>query len=164
MEAPLDRAKHAGLAKGGMDVIGNAGGRASDDAIRSLVISTKLVGTPEWFLIHHTDCGMQLFTDDLIGRLLEQSLHKAGGDDIGWQDHGRGPGSVDGRFVEWHSVTDLVASVVEDVKRIRSHPLVRGNIPIHGHSYDVTTGRLSEIEAATETGEPTQSSPLAQCE
>jgi carbonic anhydrase len=63
MDARLDPAKYAGLSEGDAHVIRNAGGRASDDAIRSLVISHKLLGTREWFVIHHTDCGMELFDD-----------------------------------------------------------------------------------------------------
>src|SRR5579871_6562870 len=70
MDARLDPAKYAGLAEGDAHVIRNAGGRASDDAIRSLVISHKLLGTREWFVIHHTNCGMELFTDDVMGDLL----------------------------------------------------------------------------------------------
>jgi carbonic anhydrase len=72
MDARLDPAKYAGLAEGDAHVIRNAGGRATDDAIRSLVISYKLLGTKEWFVIHHTDCGMELFTDDVYGRALGQ--------------------------------------------------------------------------------------------
>ena len=63
MDARLDPAKYAGLSEGDAHVIRNAGGRASDDAIRSLVISYKLLGTREWFVIHHTNCGMELFND-----------------------------------------------------------------------------------------------------
>jgi carbonic anhydrase len=126
MDARLDPAKYAGLAEGDAHVIRNAGGRASDDAIRSLVISYKLLGTCEWFVIHHTDCGMQLFTDDVIGDLLAHSLETATIDADGWHDHGHGPGSVHGRFVKWHTFADLAGSVVEDVQRIRSHPLVPG--------------------------------------
>src|SRR3954470_17608649 len=74
MDARLDPAKFAGLSEGDAHVIRNAGGRASDDAIRSLVISHELLGTREWFVVHHTDCGMQLFTDDVIGDLLDDSL------------------------------------------------------------------------------------------
>ncbi len=77
MDARLDPAKYAGLAEGDAHVIRNAGGRASDDAIRSLVISYKLLGTREWFVVHHTNCGMQLFTDEVIGHLLGQSLETA---------------------------------------------------------------------------------------
>src|ERR1700745_1347297 len=64
MDARLDPAKFAGLKEGDAPVIRNAGGRASDDAIRSLVISHKLLGTEEWFVVHHTNCGMELFTND----------------------------------------------------------------------------------------------------
>jgi carbonic anhydrase len=74
MDARLDPAKYAGLAEGDAHVIRNAGGRASDDAIRSLVISYKLLGTREWFVIHHTDCGMETFTDEVMRKLLRSSL------------------------------------------------------------------------------------------
>lgn len=89
MDARLDPAKYAGLAEGDAHVIRNAGGRASDDAIRSLVISYKLLGTREWFVIHHTDCGMQLFDEAVIAGLLEQSLETATVDASGWHDVGQ---------------------------------------------------------------------------
>ena len=74
MDARLDPAKYAGLAEGDAHVIRNAGGRASDDAIRSLVISYKLLGTREWFVIHHTECGMETFTDEVMRGLLASSF------------------------------------------------------------------------------------------
>jgi hypothetical protein len=74
-------------------VIRNAGGRATDDAIRSLVISTKLLGTREWFVIHHTNCGMETFTDQVMGDLLAKSLDTAELGEAGWRDVGKGPGS-----------------------------------------------------------------------
>src|SRR6195952_3508825 len=77
MDARLDPAKYAGLSEGDAHVIRNAGGRASDDAIRSLVISYKLLGTAEWFVIHHTNCGMEFFTDDVMRGLLSSSLETA---------------------------------------------------------------------------------------
>src|ERR1700761_3141020 len=77
MDARLDPAKYAGLSEGDAHVIRNAGGRASDDAIRSLVISYKLLGTKEFFVIHHTDCGMQFFTNDVMRGLLANSLETA---------------------------------------------------------------------------------------
>jgi carbonic anhydrase len=89
-DARLDTAKYAGLAEGDAHVIRNAGGRASDDAIRSLVISYKLLGTREWFVIHHTDCGMLLFTNEDIRRLLASSLKTATLDQSGWRDLGGG--------------------------------------------------------------------------
>jgi carbonic anhydrase len=88
MDARLDPAKYAGLAEGDAHVIRNAGGRASDDAIRSLVISYKLLGTREWFVIHHTDCGMLLFTNDDMCSLLASSLKTATLDQSGWRDFG----------------------------------------------------------------------------
>src|SRR5579862_7955544 len=77
MDARLDPAKYAGLAEGDAHVIRNAGGRATDDAVRSLVISHKLLGTREWFVIHHTNCGMELFADEVIGDLLSDNLGTA---------------------------------------------------------------------------------------
>src|SRR6201996_8861188 len=130
MDARLDPAKYAGLSEGDAHVIRNAGGRASEDAIRSLVISHKLLGTREYFVIHHTDCGMQLFDDDIISGLLEQSLDTARLGPSGWVDDGNGPGSVHGRYVKWLTFQNLEASVTEDVLRIRSHPLVARDIPI----------------------------------
>ena len=78
MDARLDPAKYAGLAEGDAHVIRNAGGRASDDAIRSLVISYKLLGTSEWFVIHHSNCGMEFFTDEVMRGLLASSLRDRG--------------------------------------------------------------------------------------
>ncbi len=145
MDARLDPAKYAGLTEGDAHVIRNAGGRATDDAIRSLVISYKLLGTREWFVIHHTGCGMELFTDDVIAGLLEKSLETATLDGGTWRDVGHGPGSVGGRFIKWHTIAKLEQSVVEDVRRIREHPLVPDSIPVYGYIYDVKTGRLVEV-------------------
>jgi carbonic anhydrase len=154
MDARLDPAKYAGLAEGDAHVIRNAGGRASDDAIRSLVISHKLLGTREWFVIHHTDCGMETFTNDVMAGLLASSLETAAIDASGWRDVGRGPGSPEGRYIHWLTIADNAASVVEDVKRIKAHPLVPGYIPIYGYIYDCKTGRLVEVPEATAAGRP----------
>jgi hypothetical protein len=91
MDARIDPAKLAGLSEGDAHVIRNAGGRASDDAIRSLVISHKLLGTKEWFVIHHTNCGMELFSDAVIRELLASSLETASYDGKRWSDKGAGP-------------------------------------------------------------------------
>jgi carbonic anhydrase len=111
MDARLDPAKFAGLAEGDAHVIRNAGGRASDDAIRSLVISYKLLGTCEWFVIHHTDCGMETFTDAVMGELLASSLETASLGRKGWRDVGQGPGSPEGAFVPWLTFKDPVADL-----------------------------------------------------
>ncbi len=152
MDARLDPAKYAGLAEGDAHVIRNAGGRASDDAIRSLVISYKLLGTREWFVIHHTNCGMEFFTDDVMRGLLEQSLETAELGPEGFTDVGTGPGSTEGRYVDWLTIDDNARSVAEDVTRIRNHPLVPSSIPIYGYLYDVATGRLVEVPEATKAG------------
>ena len=152
MDARLDPAKYAGLSEGDAHVIRNAGGRASDDAIRSLVISYKLLGTKEFFVVHHTDCGMVLFSNEIMGGLLEKSLETAVHDGTGWKDVGKGPGSKEGQKVDWLTFTDYEKSVVEDVKRIRNHPLVPKSIPVYGYLYDVKTGKLKEIGEATKEG------------
>jgi carbonic anhydrase len=152
MDARLDPAKFAGLSEGDAHVIRNAGGRASDDAIRSLVISYKLLGTREWFVIHHTDCGMEFFTDATIRGLLSNSLETAELGPDGFVDVGTGPGSDEGDYISWLTISDQAGAVVEDVERIRRHPLVPGDIAVHGHIYDVRTGRLVEVEAATSAG------------
>ena len=152
MDARLDPAKYAGLAEGDAHVIRNAGGRASDDAIRSLVISHKLLGTQEWFVIHHTDCGMETFTNDIMAGLLANSLETATIDANGWRDTGKGPGSPEGRYINWLTIADNAASVVEDVRRIKAHPLVPRYIPVYGYIYDCKTGRLVEVPEATAAG------------
>ena len=152
MDARLDPAKFAGLAEGDAHVIRNAGGRASDDAIRSLVISYKLLGTREWFVIHHSDCGMETFSDDIMRKLLKHSLKTASIDQSGWHDTGEGPGSTEGDFIDWLTITNQQESVIEDVQRIRSHPLVPRDIPIYGYIYDVKSGRLMEVEEASRLG------------
>lgn len=150
MDARLDPAKYAGLAEGDAHVIRNAGGRASDDAIRSLVISYKLLGTREWFVIHHTDCGMETFTDEIMESLLAHSLKTAALTDKGWEDAGEGPGSPEGKYIRWLTIKDQKQSVVDDVARIKSHPLVPAEIPVYGYIYDCKSGRLFEVPEATE--------------
>lgn len=152
MDARLDPAKYAGLAEGDAHVIRNAGGRASDDAIRSLVISYKLLGTREWFVVHHTNCGMEFFTNDLMADLLASSLETAHLGEDGFVDVGEGPGHPAGADIDWLTIAHTEQSVVDDVARIRNHPLVPASIPIHGFVYDVASGRLAEVREASEVG------------
>src|ERR1700677_1761959 len=152
MDARLDPAKYAGLAEGDAHVIRNAGGRASDDAIRSLVISYKLLGTREFFVIHHTDCGMEFFTNDAMRSLLAASLETAELSPKGFRDVGRGPGSHAGEYIEWLTIRDQAQAVIDDVERIRTHPLVPESIPVYGFIYDVHSGKLIEVEDATKVG------------
>jgi carbonic anhydrase len=152
MDARLDPAKYAGLKEGDAHVIRNAGGRASDDAIRSLVISYKLLGTAEWFVVHHTNCGMEFFTDELMRDLLTSSLETAALGPSGFYDVGTGPGSAEGHHISWLTIADQEKSVADDVRRIRNHPLVPSRIPVYGYIYDVKTGRLNEVKEATAAG------------
>ena len=155
MDARLDPAKYAGLSEGDAHVIRNAGGRASDDAIRSLVISYKLLGTREWFVIHHTDCGMEFFTDEVMRRPARAAASRPpqlGAD--GFDDVGAGPGLARGRQVHRLADDRRPASRASSTtsRRIRNHPLVPGGIPIYGYIYDVRTGKLEEVAQATEAG------------
>jgi len=154
MDARLDPAKYAGLAEGDAHVVRNAGGRASDDAIRSIVISYKLLGTQEWFVIHHTDCGMLFFTDDVMRGLLSSSLETAELGPKGFTDVGAGPGSPEAKYIDWLTIADNEESVADDVARIRNHPLIPGRLALYGYIYDVATGRLVEVPKATEAGRP----------
>jgi carbonic anhydrase len=146
MDARLDPAKFAGLLEGDAHIIRNAGGRASDDAIRSLIISHKLLGTNQWLVVHHTDCGMETFDNEIMGNLLAESLVTATIDQNGWKNVVRGKGSSDGRYINWLTINNQQQSILDDVNRIKSHPLVNKDIVVRGYLYDVRTGRLTEIK------------------
>jgi carbonic anhydrase len=152
MDARLDPAKFAGLAEGDAHVIRNAGGRASDDAIRSLVISYKLLGTREFFVIHHTDCGMEFFSNEVMRELLASSLETAELTPNGFRDVGRGPGSNAGEYIQWLTIRDRKQAVIDDVERIRNHPLVPKSIPVYGFLFNVHSGKLVEVEDSTVIG------------
>jgi carbonic anhydrase len=152
MDARLDPAKYAGLSEGDAHVIRNAGGRASDDAIRSLVISYKLLGTREFFVIHHTNCGMEFFSNEVMRGLLASSLETAELTPSGFRDVGRGPGSSAGEHIDWLTIRDQKQAVLDDVERIRTHPLIPKSIPIYGFIYDVQSGKLIEVEGAQAVG------------
>ncbi|HCE58730.1 MAG TPA: carbonic anhydrase [Prolixibacteraceae bacterium] len=153
MDARLDPAKYAGLSEGDAHVIRNAGGRASDDAIRSLVISHKLLGTNEWFVIHHTDCGMETFTNEIIADLLKENLESATIDENGWRNVKTGGGSAEGKYINWLTINNLENSVLNDVKRIRKHPLVSKTVAIYGYIFDVKSGKITEVPGAKLAGQ-----------
>lgn len=152
MDARLDPAQYAGLAEGDAHVIRNAGGRVNEDAIRSLLISHKLLGTQEWFVVHHTDCGMLTFTNEIMADLLAESLESAALGEDGWYNPQKEGGSRAGQYINFLPFRDLEQSVIDDVTAIRNHPLVSKHIPIYGYLYDVKTGKLIEVPAATEIG------------
>jgi carbonic anhydrase len=117
-----------GLAHADVDVIRNFGTVIDDDAVRSLVLSTRLLGTREIMIINHTDCGMLRFTD----REFEDQLRK---------ETGKSP-IAPARF---YSFTDAEENTGEQILKARSHPWIAPEIPVRGFVYDVTTGRLSEV-------------------
>jgi carbonic anhydrase len=95
---------------------------------------------------------MLLFTNDDMRRVLASSLKTAALDQSGWRDSGEGPGSTEGKYINWLTFTDNAKSVVEDVMRIRNHPLVPNDIPIYGFIYHVKSGKLVEVPEATTAG------------
>ena len=127
MDARLDPARVLGLEEGDAHVIRNAGGRASPDALRSLIISYKLLGTREFLIVHHTDCGMLTFTNEQIREMLANDT------------------GADASSIDFLPFGDLEASVREDVETVRSSPLIPNDIPVSGFIYDVRTGRLNAV-------------------
>ena len=127
MDARLDPARVLGLEEGDAHVIRNAGGRASPDALRSLIISYKLLGTREFLVIHHTDCGMVTFSNEQIREMLENDT------------------GADASSIDFLPFSDLEASVREDVETVRASPLIPNDIPVTGFVYDVRSGRLEAV-------------------
>jgi carbonic anhydrase len=127
MDARLDPARFLGLEEGDAHVIRNAGGRASDDAIRSLAISQQLLGTNEVVVIHHTDCGMLTFSNEDLRKKLKQDLN------------------ADAEHIDFLPFKDLEQSVCDDVATIKNSPLLLKNIEVSGFIYDVRSGRLLPV-------------------
>lgn len=129
MDARIVPSRALGLEEGDAHVIRNAGGRAAD-ALRSLVISQRLLGTREVVVIHHTDCGMLTFTN---AQLHEQVRAELG---------------ADAAAIDFLPFPDLEQSVRDDVAFLRASPLLAPDIPVRGFVYDVRTGRLAEVAVA----------------
>jgi carbonic anhydrase len=129
MDARLHPEKFLGLNIGDAHVIRNAGGRASDDAIRSLVISQQLLGTKEVVVIHHTDCGMLTFSNEDLAAKCRRDL------------------DVDVKGQDFMPFINLEQSVCDDVETLRSSPLIPRDITISGAIYDVHTGELRTVVA-----------------
>jgi carbonic anhydrase len=129
MDARLDVNPILGLAEGDAHVIRNAGGVVTDDEIRSLAISQRLLGTEEVVLIHHTDCGMLTFTDDEFRRQIQDET---------------------GIKPEWavESFTDLDEDVRQSIGRIKASPFIPNKDSVRGFVYDVHSGELREVQAS----------------
>jgi len=130
IDARIDPAKVLGLDIGDAHVIRNAGGRATDDAVRLLLISSWLLGTREFLVIHHTDCGMAKFTDGAVAEIITERS----GEDVS--------------DLAFFTFRDLDQSVRDDVDRIRSLSEIPADATISGHVYDVRTGTLREVAPA----------------
>jgi carbonic anhydrase len=126
MDARLDVHKILGLEEGEAHVIRNAGGVATDDAIRSLLISQRLLGTEEIVLIHHTDCGMLTFSDDDVKKKIQSETGI------------RPPFALE-------AFPNLEEDVSQSIARIKASPFIRRKDLIRGFVYDVKTGRLREV-------------------
>ena len=127
MDSRLHVAPALGLALGDAHILRNAGGRVTDDMIRSLVISQQQMGTREIVVLHHTDCGAQTFKNEDFQEHLKREL----GVDVSGQD-----------FLPFQDVEE---SVREDMKLLRECPLIPDDVIISGAVYDVDTGRMSEV-------------------
>jgi len=132
MDARLTVEQFLGLKTGDAHIIRNAGGLVTEDAIRSLIISSYLLGTRTYYVIQHTDCGMLTFTDE---KLREQLKTETG---------------HDASHLHFHSFSDVEKSVKRQLQTIRNNPFLPRNIDVHGFVYDVRTGKLHEISEAAE--------------
>jgi carbonic anhydrase len=128
MDARLDVHKILGLQEGEAHVIRNAGGVATDDAIRSLTISQRLLGTNEIVLIHHTDCGMLTFKDDDVKKKIE--------DEVGIRP-----------AFALEAFDSLESDVKQSIARIEASPFIPNKSNVRGFVYDVKSGRLNEVSA-----------------
>ncbi len=145
MDARMDPIKFAGLTDGDAHIIRNAGGRASDDAIRSLIISHKLLATNVWLVIQHTSCGMATITNEKLGELLTENIDTAVNENGEWKNIGNRTGNAIAKQIDWMTISDLEQTVRDDVKKIKNHPLVPDSVSVYGMIYDVNNGKLSEV-------------------
>jgi len=126
MDARVDPARALGLEEGDAHVIRNAGGVATDDALRSLVISNRLLGTRTAYVIGHTECGMLSFTNDELYAQLERE-------------------GLDARWLDFLPFAEIEASVRDSVRRLRHSPLLPDDYAVYGYVFDVKTGRLAPV-------------------
>jgi carbonic anhydrase len=148
MDARLDPAGIAGLREGDAQILRNAGGRASNDAIRSLVISCKLLGTREWIVIHHTGCGMESLTDAIQRSRFTASLRPDNARPAIAEAHMDADEFFEADDLRWLEIRGVRERLSAAVNRIRAHPLLPPGVLVHGLLYDVATGRLEVVDRA----------------
>jgi len=130
MDARLHVSQALGLKLGEAHIIRNAGGIVTEDVLRSLIISHHLLGTQEFMIVNHTDCGMLTFRGDDLRARLEEST-----------------GAAPIEPVRFYPFSDLEANVRRQVKRVKSHPWIPDIVSVRGFIYDVKTGRVAEVKA-----------------
>ena len=128
MDARLTVEQVLGLKTGDAHIIRNAGGIITEDALRSLIISHYLLGTQEFMIINHTDCGMLTFKDDDLKNQLKEKTHKT---------------AVEPE--KFHAFVDLEQNVREQISKVKSHPWMPAEVPVRGFIYDVKNGTLNEV-------------------
>jgi len=128
MDSRMDLEQLLGLQVGDAHMIRNAGGLATDDAVRSLLLSTHLLGTRAIAIIQHTECGLLSVTDEQMRFRLSSEMGK------------------DASHLHFHAFTDLDSNVTDQVKRVREHPFLPKNIQVRGYVYDVKKGSLREVQ------------------
>jgi carbonic anhydrase len=139
MDARIDMAKLRTLREGEAQIVRNAGGRASEDAIRSLVMAYKVLGARDWFIVHHSHCGMALLSDETSSSLLASEIRVPKSSEI------RKNGSQSSTTIDWQTIHDRQHGLVADIRRIRNHPLFPAGVALHGYLYHVESGRLVEV-------------------
>jgi carbonic anhydrase len=132
MDARLTVEQFLGLKTGDAHIIRNAGGLVTEDALRSLIISSYLLGTRTYYVVQHTDCGMLTFTDEKLREKLKSET------------------GHDASHLHFHSFSDVEKSVKKQLQTIRNNPFLPRDIDVHGFVYDVRTGKLLEISEAAE--------------
>jgi carbonic anhydrase len=143
MDARIDPASFVELRGSDAHVVRNAGGRASEDAIRSLVMAYRILGAREWFVVQHSQCGMALLSDELSRELLARTLATTVAD-----EHARRSDSQPSRVIDWPAIHDRRSILRADLQRIRQHPLVPAGVALRGYLHQVETGRLVEVISA----------------
>ena len=128
MDARLTVEQALGLKTGDAHIIRNAGGIVTEDVMRSLIISHHLLGTQEFMVINHTECGMRTFKDEDLKQQLEEKTHTTAAIPIAF-----------------HTFLDLEENVREQVEKIKSHPWMPKDVPVRGFVYDIRTGKLHEV-------------------
>ena len=126
MDSRIDPLRMLGLQPGDAKIMRNAGGRVTDDVLRTLVLANHLLGVDRVLVVEHTNCKMASATDEEVHEII------------------RAEAGIDTRSLEFHTMSDQLASIAHDVQRVQSSPYLKG-VTVGGFLYDVTTGRLEEV-------------------